>query len=113
MLQSHTSSVWFDMRSNARGLRSPFLLAYNQPFSHIDTTGFRVSNVILVIGGKRKRKRLSRCFGVSTRDAELNTVCVRLLKQQSLLLLDCELHLRGELPRILGGPVLGIINASV
>lgn len=108
MSYAPSSFIWLDLRSGAPGLEGPFLLEYNAPYRYFDELAHQRPRVILAIGGQLKRKRLAEQLSIKTHVDEFGTICLRPLpKIQDAVLIDCELHLREDPPRVLGGPCPG------
>lgn len=104
-----SSSCWLELRSNAPGLEGPYLQEYNAPYQHLNQIGDRVPQLVVVVGGCRKRQRLHAEFPATpSNDEAVGTICLRPMVVGGVIMLaDCELHLRHELPRIHGDPCPG------
>lgn len=102
------SSVWLDLKCGAPGLPGPYLQELNAAYRHLDALAGTHPRLILLIGGETKRRQLAASFPLAYRGAEKETVSIRQLSQgRSLIAIDGELHLKRDLPRILGGPCPG------
>lgn len=107
---TRSSSIWLDLESGAPGLPGPYLQEFNDAYQQLDTYILTETrpNLVLVVGGKAKRQQLADSFELICDKGERGTIYLRLLDQsKALLAIDYELHLKGNLSRILGGPCPG------
>lgn len=105
---SLSPTIWLDLKSGAPGLPGPYLQEFNAAYRHLDALAETPPRLILAIGGRVKRERLAAISTQPYDEVQRGKICLRSLSQsRGLVAIDAELHLKKELPRILGGPCPG------